>query len=465
VPVASDDTPAATVAAAVGPPPPAPALAADAQRALRAVAGEAGLQEHVPIDVDGVSLAFTVEPPDADAVGPVLRVLAEHGLPALVRGGGSRLGLGNPPIGARLLLSTRALSGITELDVADGVLCARAGTPLRTLHDALEDSVWELPLDPPASHATLGGVLATAAVGPRHGGFGRPRDIVLGLDVTLGDGLRARCGGRVVKNVTGYDLAKLHIGGFGAFGVLLSAWLRLRPRPACVRVLSASLGHGPERWERGLAAARLPSARAAALIDPALAAALEPSRPAAAGWLLLMELAGDEAAVARDARLLGTACEAAAAPRPGTRPPDGLAGLVASEASPGALGRLRALQGETFGPVGLRFRLAVLPDRLGAVSERLERAAAELLVFPASGVVFARVSLDLDADLSAVDRAWLAAREAARAGGGFAVLEAAPPWAKRARNVFGEAPATAPLLRTLKHRFDPAGILNPHRLP
>jgi FAD/FMN-containing dehydrogenase len=157
VPAANDDATGATDAAArhPGSPPAQPRLAADAQRALRDVAGAAALREHAPIDVDGTSLAFTVEPPDADAVGSVLRVLAERGLPVLVRGGGSRLGFGNPPIGARLLLSTRALAGIEEFDAAEGVLCAGAGTPLRTLHDALDDSVWELPLDAPGSGSAV----------------------------------------------------------------------------------------------------------------------------------------------------------------------------------------------------------------------------------------------------------------------------------------------------------------------
>lgn len=436
MPVATDDPRAASDAA----PADVAQLSADEQRVLREAVGDAALREHAPVDVDGTVLTWTLEPPGADAMALAVRTLAAHALPAVVRGGGSRLGLGNPPIGARLLLSTRGLDGLQEFDAAEGVLCAGAGTPLRTLRDALEASVWELPFDPPGARTTLGGVLATAAVGPRHAGFGRPRDLVLGLDVVLGDGLRARCGGRVVKNVTGYDLMKLHVGGLGAFGVLVSAWLRLRPRPACVRVLSAALGSGPERWTRALAAARLPSARAAALVDPSLAVALEPSRPASAGWLLLVELAGDDALVARDERLLD-----------------------AGDASPGAIGRLRALQGETFGPVGLRFRLAVLPDRLEDVSHRLECAGAALLVFPASGLLYARFSLELDGDAAGVDHAWLAARDAARAGGGFAVLEAAPVWAKSTRDVFGDTTDGAPLVRALQHRFDPARILNPHR--
>jgi glycolate oxidase FAD binding subunit len=433
---------------------PAPPLTPDDRRVLRAAAGDEALCEHAAIDIDGAALAWTLEPPDADALARALRVLAARALPVVVRGGGSRLAYGNPPVGARLLLSTRALDGIVEFDAAEGVLCAAAGTPLQTLRDAVDGSAWELPFDPPGARSTLGGVLATAAVGPRHAGFGRPRDLVLGLDVVLGDGLRARCGGRVVKNVTGYDLMKLHVGGLGAFGVLASAWLRLRPRPASVRVLSAPLGSGADLWPRALAAARLPSVRAAALIDPSLAVALEPSRPAAAGGLLLVELAGDDAAVARDARLLE-------APAAGTDMD--VRGVAAHEASPGAIGRLRALQGETFGPVGLRFRLAILPDRLADVSGRLERAGAALLSYPASGLVFARFSLERDVDAAGVDVAWRAARDAARAGGGFAVLEAAPPWAKSARDVFGDAGDDAALLRALKHRFDPAGILNPPR--
>lgn len=425
----------------------APALDAADQEALRKAAGDGALEAHPAVEVDGAPLAWTLRPPDAEAMARALRVLAARGLPAVVRGGGSRLSLGNPPRGARLLLATGALAGVLELDPAEGVLCAGAGTPLAALRAALEGTAWELPLDPPGAGSTLGGTLASAAIGPRHAGAGRPRDVVLGLEAVLGDGLRARAGGRVVKNVTGYDLTRLQVGALGGLGVLAAAWLRLRPRPACVEVLSASLPVGPEGapWAPALAAARLPAVRAAALVDASLAAALEPSR-GGGGWLLVVELAGDEAAVARDARLLA-------------------AGSGAAPASPGAIARLRALQGETFGPVGLRFRLAVLPDRLAAVSARLERVGAAQLAYPGSGLVYARFALDREGDAAGVDAAWRAAREAARAGEGAAVLEAAPAWAKSARDVFGDPPGAMPLLRALKPRFDPAGVLNPGRGP
>jgi glycolate oxidase FAD binding subunit len=426
---------------------PRPALAeaptAADRDALRKAAGDAAVEEHAPVAVDEVGLACTVTPPDGDALARTLACLAERGLPAVVRGGGSRLGLGNPPRVPRLLLSTRALTGVLELDPAEGVLCARAGTPLAVLRDALADTAWELPLDPPGAGTSLGGVLAAGASGPRVTGNGRPRDLVLGLAAVLGDGLPTRCGGRVVKNVTGYDLMKLHVGALGSLGVIESAWLRLRPRPRAEHLLSAAL-EGPDPAAQALAAARRSSVRAAALIAPSLAAAVEPSRAGSSTWLLLVELAGEPAGVAEDARAL--------ADRHG-----------AGDASPGALARVRALQGETFGPAGLHFRLAVLSARLAEAIEPLARAGATLLAYPAAGVLHARFDLDREVDAAGLDAAWRAAREAGRAGGGHAVLEAAPAWAKDGRDVFDPPPELAGLARALKQRFDPAGVLNPGR--
>jgi glycolate oxidase FAD binding subunit len=412
--------------------------------ALRKAAGDAALEEHAPVDVDGTALGWTLRPGDGEALVRAVRALAERRLGAVLRGGGSKLGFGNPPRGAALLLSTAALAGVLELDAEEGVVRARSGTRLAELREALRETGWELPFDPPGAHATLGGTLATAAVGPRHLGFGRPRDLVLGLEAVLGDGVRARCGGRVVKNVTGYDLMKLQIGALGSLGVIESAWIRLCARPECERVMSAALGPRPDAAARGLAAARLASARAVALVDPILAPAVEPGLAPRAGFLLVVELAGDEAAAARDAARLA-------------------AELGAVEGSPGAIARLRALQGEAFGPVGLRFRLAVLPDRLDPASAALTEAGAELLLHPGSGLIFARFALEPESDAARVDRAWSAVRRAARGGGGHAVLEAAPAWAKPVRDVFGDPPDAIALVRALKQRFDPARVLNPGR--
>jgi glycolate oxidase FAD binding subunit len=412
--------------------------------ALRKALGDDVAIRHTPLEVDGAKLDVALEPADDASLARSIATLAERGLGAIVRGGGTRIGFANPARGARLLLSTQRLAGVLEVDAEEGVARARAGTPLAELRDAVDSAGWLLPFDAPGMRTTLGGVLATAAIGPRHLGFGRPRDLVLGMDVVLGDGARTRCGGRVVKNVTGYDLMKLQIGAHGAFGVITAAWLRLRPRPECERTLSASLDGDAASIARAVAAARLGSARSCALVDPSFGFVVEPKRSTRTGWLLIAELAGEEAAVTRDAARLAS-------------------DLGADEASPGAVARLRSLQGENFGPAGLRFRVSALPSRLPAVFGALSPADAALLVYPGAGLVIARIALDTIADTAGVERAWLAMRAAARAGGGNVVLEAAPPWAKVARDVFGEPCDEWRLARALKARFDPAGILNPGR--
>jgi glycolate oxidase FAD binding subunit len=319
-----------------------------------------------------------------------------------------------------------------------------AGTPLAAVRDAATAQGWELPLDPPGAQATLGGVLATAAVGPRHLGWGRPRDFVLGLTVVLGDGLLTRSGGRVVKNVTGYDVMKLHLGSLGAFGVIASAWLRLRPRPEAERCVALALPEAQVSWTRAIDVARHATARACVLCDARLAPAVAPALAPPNGWLAIVECAGDAAAVARD-----------------------IAALVAqggAECTDGAaVARARSLQGETFGASGLRFRVSSLPSRLAGVADVLRDAGAALLVHPGSGLVHARVALDAEGDGAGLDRAWRAARAAATAGGGSVVLEAAPLWARAARDVFGEPSDAWRLARLAKERFDPHCVLNPGR--
>jgi glycolate oxidase FAD binding subunit len=415
---------------------------ADLEALNKALDGDAITR--APVEVDGATLDATIEPGDDESLARSVATLAERGIGAVVRGGGTRIGFGNAPRGARVLLSTQRLAGVVEVDAEEGVARVRAGTPLGEVRDAVTAAGWVLPFDAPGARTTLGGVLATAAIGPRHQGFGRPRDLVLGLDVVLGDGARTRCGGRVVKNVTGYDLMKLQIGAHGAFGVITAAWLRLRPRPESECTLSAVIGSDADSIARAVAVARLSSTRSCALVDTNFGFVVEPSRVTTSGWLLIVELAGDEAAVARDALRLA-------------------ADLDAEAASPGAIARLRSLQGENFGPAGLRFQVSALPSRLAAVFDAIAPADAALLVYPGTGIVTARIALDTVADTAGVERAWLAMRAAARAGGGSAVLEAAPPWAKRTRDVFGDPNDEWRLARALKSRFDPAGILNPGR--
>jgi len=391
-------------------------IAPESLRVLADAVGEDGLEEHAPLSLEGAELSATLRPADGEALARTVSALCETGLAAVVRGSGSGLGLGNPPRGAALFLSAERLSGIDELDEVEGVCRAAAGTPLAALREKLAGTAWELPLDAPG---TLGGCLAAARTGPRSLGFGPPRDVVLGIDVVLGTGERTRCGGRVVKNVTGYDLGKLYIGSLGSLGVIEAAWLRLRPRPDCARRLELAAADFTRACEDGLAAARRATARAVV------------ARADAGVWRVEVELAGDERSVARDVDELGDAH--------GAQPADAAA-AVDLDATGDAL----------------QFRVTSRASRLARAAGLLLDAGASLSVQPGLGLLDARFS-------APSPRAWEAALAAAEAGGGAVRLDAAPLAVKRERDVFGGDPALLPLTRALKQRFDPHGVLNPGR--
>jgi glycolate oxidase FAD binding subunit len=402
------------------------------REALGHAAGDGALREHEPVTVDGVSLTWSVSPADGAALGRTLELLSQRGVGVLVRGGGSRLGLGNPPRRAALLLSTERLRGVLEFDASDGVCRVAAGTPIAEAARSVREGGWELPLDPPGAGSSVGGALAAAAQGPRALGFGAPRDAVLGLEVALATGERTRCGGRVVKNVTGYDLNKLYTGSLGSLGVIEAAWLRLQPRPEAVSVWEAVVQTRDGPGGSALRAARLASARAAALRVPA--------EPGAAARLVV-ELAGEAPSVDRDARWL--ADELGAAP-----------------AEAASLDAVRERQGEMPGAGGLRFRVGFRASRIDAVISALQAAAAELLVHPGLGLLHAGFAA---ANGAAPEACFEACARAAQLGEGRWVLEEAPVAAKQGREVFGEPDDGWPLAGGLKARFDPAGILNAGR--
>ncbi|MFI5278997.1 MAG: FAD-binding oxidoreductase [Gemmatimonadales bacterium] len=187
--------------------------------------------------------------------------------------------------------------GLTRLDAADLVATAGAGCTLADLAAGLAAHGAWLALDPPGPRTrTLGGALGSGASGPLAAGFGPPRDQVLGLTIVAGNGQVVRTGGRVVKNVAGFDLAKLVIGGHGAFGIIVEAHLRLRARPAADRTRAWALADAPAHaLARELLAAGVTGA-AFEIVSPALAEELGLAR----SWTLLLRALGTEDGVSEE---------------------------------------------------------------------------------------------------------------------------------------------------------------------
>jgi glycolate oxidase FAD binding subunit len=393
-----------------------------------------------PFRFEGVEIAGRLAPKSPLELSETLAEVAGRRGAVLVRGGGSRLAIGNPLRRADAVLETAGLARLLELDADEGVLQAEAGAPLAALRRAAAEAGWEVPLDPPGAASTLGGALASAAPGPS---FASPRDALLGLSVALPSGDLVRAGGRVVKNVTGYDLGKLFTGSFGALGVIASAWLRLRPRPEARAVLLAPV---PGDAALALEAARRPAVRAALVMDAG------PGTAQGEGGMLL-ELAGDEPAVSGDRAWL--------AERVGARPaPD--SELECARERLG-VGEPAATAGAPPGRAQIRVRVSAVPTAVAPAAAALRAAGARVVAQPARGLVHACADLSPDAGPGEAAPLLAAARVAAERGRGSWRVEAAPLAVKRGLDVFGDPGAHLSLLRRLKAEYDPHGVLNPGR--
>ena len=222
------------------------ATAATAEELLAdgaAHAGPGALRAAAPTDtVDGALPRLVAEPETADRVAATLGWAAGQGLTVRVRGGGTKQQWGGAARSFDLLLSTAGLDAVVEHRHGDLTATVEAGATLAAVNAALAQHAQRLPLDPPwPDRATIGGIVATNDSGPARHHHGAPRDLIIGCSVVLADGRAAKSGGIVVKNVAGYDLARLMTGSFGTLAVITSATFKLAPVAGSSRTVSIAL--------------------------------------------------------------------------------------------------------------------------------------------------------------------------------------------------------------------------------
>lgn len=356
-----------------------------------------------------MSATASVAPTAATEVAEIVREAAAAGTALRVQGAGTWLDANRPVVGATPV-SCGALAGIVEYEPGDLTLTARAGTTLEDIERATAANGQWLTLDPfGARRLTIGATVATASAGPLAQAFGTPRDLVLGLEFVTGKGTIVRGGGRVVKNVAGFDLTRLLTGSWGTLGIITEVTVRLRARPEVDASLAVPIAADATAlpalvdWLRATPSVPL----AFELLDGALAARLG----IAGDSVLLARIGGNAAAVAaqREAlRRLGDArdvdgavwselraCEPSVAAvvrlsdRPTAFPATWLAAAVIARAWPGAL---------VHGTPGRGIARVVLPEREGGspraalerpfdgtrIYERLPAALWPLLARPAT---------------------------------------------------------------------------------
>ena len=250
---------------------------------------------------------------------------AARGTPLRIAAGGTWMDAGAPcDAGERLEL--RALSGIVDYEPGDLTLTARAATPLDALRRATAAHGQWLPLEPFGdARGTIGATMATASYGPLASAYGTPRNQVLGCELVTGAGDVVRAGGRVVKNVAGFDITRLMVGAWGTLGAITEVTVRLRARPEADVTIAIAVGDagGVERAPRWLRTSEF-TPLAAELVSPALAARL--SLPTANASVLLLRLGGNEASVRAARHAVGALGDAT---EPGDAVWERLAGIEA----------------------------------------------------------------------------------------------------------------------------------------
>jgi glycolate oxidase FAD binding subunit len=394
--------------------------------------------------VCGVVPRFVAAPSSTAEASALLRAAASAGLAVVPRGAGTGLAWGMPPSACDLVVDARAMDRVLEHAAGDLVVRVQAGATIGQLAVALGSAGQELALDAPAE-ATVGGVVATGTAGPRRFRYGAPRDLLIGMTVVRADGVIAHSGGKVVKNVAGYDLGKLFTGSQGTLGLITEATFRLHPRPAAAAFVTAEFGPGGR--------AEAVAAAGSAAGSPLVPSAVELDWPGGSQRMLRVGvlLEGTAPGVAERAKRMSELLSSAGG------------SAAVSEAAPARWGTLPA--------AATVVRVSFWVSGLGGVLDALAAAEAEAGVRAAAsgpagaGALYACLEPDASDEAAArfvaVLRGRLAAADGAAPRGAVVVL-AAPPPVLAAAFADGSVPGAA-LMRAVKDQFDPDHRMFPGR--
>ncbi|MDP8992246.1 MAG: FAD-binding oxidoreductase [Actinomycetota bacterium] len=377
-------------------------------------------------------------PSSPEEAGEVLRQAGAEELRVRIRGGGTKLGWGWPSQTPDVELSTEGLDEVVEHNEGDLTAVLQAGVPLARAQEALADANQMIALDPPLGEgdgATIGGILATGDSGPWRHRYGGPRDLILGITVVLSDGTVAKAGAKVIKNVAGYDLAKLFTGSFGTLGLIVEVVMRLHPRPDDT-VTAVGRSDDPD----GLAAAASTIARSPF-------------------WPECLDVAWSQGEGEIMARFGGAAPEAGAREVQKLMEQAGLETRL-DEDDDDSWERQRRRQRSTEGAV---VRVSGLASELAEVLRSAEAVGASMVGRAGLGLSWMTLGeADGEGEGSGdVDELVSDFEEVSRRLDPFdCVVLDAPAEVREKVEVWGENEAV-PLMRRIKARFDPHGVCNP----
>jgi len=399
--------------------------------------------------VDGKAPSIWCSPADPAQVSAALRLCVEAHAAVIPWGGGTAMSWGNVPSHADVALSLDRLRSLVEHDDANLTATVQAGMTVAAFQEILTRANQFLAIDPPVpQRATIGGVVAANTNGPRRMMYGGVRDLVIGMKMVLASGEQIKAGGKVVKNVAGYDMCKLFVGSLGTLGIITEVTFKMAPTPETAATVAAY--GSPEQAGRlvdAVSASPLLPAAVTILSGGAAAAAGLPADPAAA---VLVWAEGFTESVARHAAEIQKMAAAA-----GMR-----AVVLDADAHRGVWERVRDVGADGTSPTMFRVTvpLAAVMPVLSAIDHLANGRPVRYLAHAGAGTVW------LALDDPAAATTWFPQLIALAAEHrGHAVIAAAPPPVKSTLDVWGPPPPGLTIMREVKRQFDPLGMLNPGR--
>jgi glycolate oxidase FAD binding subunit len=383
--------------------------------------------------VDGVVPGLVARPADTAQVAEVLKAAHAHGLTVVPRGRGTKLSWGTAPTSADVLLDVSALGQVLDHAAGDLIVDTQAGVPLATVQEVVAQGGQRLSLDETVTGASIGGSLATNASGPRRVAVGTARDLLIGITVVRADGVVAKAGGRVVKNVAGYDLGKLLVGSFGTLAVITEAVFRLHPAPSASRWVTVPVADPVQAQD----------VVQSVIHAQAVPAAIEVEWAEGAGSVSVLLEGRDTGVDGRTSTVLALLGEASSA----SEDPPASGATYPWDVSATGDDRATALK--------LTFALSGLSDVLTVAGETGLRVRGSA----GAGVLYA--ALDTGTPQQVVDVVHRLRDTCTRHGGSTVVVDA-PAAVKAAVEVWGPVPAIDLMLR-VKSQFDPDHRLAPGR--
>ena len=420
-------------------------------------------QAALDYSVDGMSPARVEKPGSVDDVARLLADSNKQDQAVIPFGGSTRMCVGNVPERYDTALDLSGLDSDVDHVPGDLTVVASAGVRVGQLQGLLAKSAQRLPFEiPDARRATIGGAVASSPTSLTGISFGGIRDWVIGMQIVLGDGTDTRTGGRVVKNVQGYDLHRLHTGAHGSLGVIAEVAFKLVPLPANTRTVAAwfSSPEGATTTAQTVLDSPILPEALSIVAGPQLSdvsAVLRSSSPNDENdtYILLARITGGMAAVNRQVDMVTGAAGASAS--------EGYEVLHEDESA--TLWGIAL--GDQFDPAGLTAKIVVKPLSVERVLVDLERhesrydgPGASKIAQMGYGVIVVNWPCGHGFD---GDKLAAFAFSLARQHGGSAIIERCPSAVKANIDVFGDAGASIEIMRRIKQQYDPGRVLNPGR--